>query len=353
MNNSNNTRFFASLLSYGDVNATSLYMSLFNKIPGSIRVNQVNTEKLVNSISNIYANEIQEEMQYSEILAHQKKNEVYSTVIVLKEGIVLETGKQYLDIYFAGKRNKLVDDLEKLALQHRLRKSNQNEINIVIKGDEGPELSKMDIKKTKLDLNLYYNDSFPEIDELIRKRLNKQNDKGIVLLHGLPGTGKTTYLRYLVSKINKRVLFLPPDMAASIGNPEMIKLLIDNPNCVLVIEDAENIIMQRNSGQSSSVSNLLNISDGLMSDFLNVQLICTFNSPVSAIDAALMRKGRLIARYEFGKLPVEKAQKLSDKLGYKTTIEHPMSLAEITNQDEQNFNQKKSPIGFKTSAQTA
>src|SRR5690606_15796908 len=157
----------ASLLSYGDVNATSLYMSIFNKIPGSIRVNQVNTEKLVNSISNIYANEIQEEMQYSEILAHQKKNEVYGTVIVLKEGIVLETGKHYLEIYLAGKRNKRGDDLEKLALQHRLRKSNQDEINIVSKGDEGLELSKMDIKKTKLDLNLYYNDSFPEIDELI------------------------------------------------------------------------------------------------------------------------------------------------------------------------------------------
>ena len=61
-------------------------------------------------------------------------------------------------------------------------------------------------------------------------------------------------------------------------NPEFIDLLIDNPNAVLIIEDAENIIMDRKINNNSSVSNLLNISDGLLSDCLNVQIICTFNS---------------------------------------------------------------------------
>jgi ATP-dependent 26S proteasome regulatory subunit len=117
-------------------------------------------------------------------------------------------------------------------------------------------------------------------------------------------------------------------------NPDFIDLLIDNPNAVLVIEDAENIIMDRKVNSSSSVSNLLNLSDGLLSDCLNVQIICTFNSSLSLVDDALIRKGRLIARYEFGKLDVEKARRLSDHLGLNQVIRRPMTLAEITNPGE-------------------
>jgi hypothetical protein len=65
-----------------------------------------------------------------------------------------------------------------------------------------------------------------------------------------------------------------------------------------------------------------------------------------------MREGRMIARYEFGKLDIEKGQKLSDELGYKTRITRPMSLAEITSQDEKQFEMKKTEIiGFRRMAE--
>ncbi len=159
------------------------------------------------------------------------------------------------------------------------------------------EWKEMEIKRTKLDLNLFYEDEFKAVDETIRAWLNKKEDKGIVPLHGLPGTAKTTYLRYLIGKIKKRVLFLSPNVAGNLMDPDFIELLIDNPDTVVVIEDAENIIMDRRNSTDSSVSNLLNISDGLPADFLNVQLICTFNSSLTLVDSALMRKRRLIAKY--------------------------------------------------------
>ena len=58
---------------------------------------------------------------------------------------------------------------------------------------------------------------------MIRTRLSQKNDKGIVLLHGLPGTGKTTYLRYLIGKIKKRVLFVSPSVAGNLMNPDFIE----------------------------------------------------------------------------------------------------------------------------------
>jgi ATP-dependent 26S proteasome regulatory subunit len=204
-------------------------------------------------------------------------------------------------------------------------------MNIITLTSSGLELKQLPVNPVALDIDLYYNNDFKEVDSIIRERLSSENDKGIVLLHGLPGTGKTTYLRHLTGSVKKKILFVSPAVAANLMNPEFIDLLIDNPNAILVIEDAEDIIMDRKYSSNSSVSNLLNISDGLLSDCLNVQIICTFNSALNMVDSALMRKGRLIAKYEFGKLQTDKAQRLSNHLGLINKITKPMTLAEITN----------------------
>ncbi len=83
----------------------------------------------------------------------------------------------------------------------------------------------------------------------IRKTLVKfsymslsKKDKGVVILHGEPGTGKTSYIRHLISSVSKKVIFLPPNLAHNITGPELISLLIENPDAILIIEDAENYI---------------------------------------------------------------------------------------------------------------
>jgi hypothetical protein len=236
-----------------------------------------------------------------------------------------------------GSCSEFILELTGLVSQFKERQRRQPlEINLIVQSRNTLDLKAMEIKRTKLDLDLFYEDDFKEVDAVIRARLGRKNDKGIVLLHGLPGTGKTTYLRYLVGKIRKRVLFLSPSVAGNLMNPDFIELLVDNPNTVLVIEDAENIIMDRRHNSSSAVSNLLNISDGLLADFLNVQLICTFNSALTTVDNALLRKGRLIARYEFGKLSIGKSQRLSKRLGFEQVITEPMTIAEIANPHESN-----------------
>ena len=190
---------------------------------------------------------------------------------------------------------------------------------------------------------------FKLIHQTIVKRLSKKNSKGLVLLHGKPGTGKTSYIRYLVASLKKNIIFLPPNIARIITNPDFISVLIENPNSILVIEDAENIIADREKDGSSPVSALLNISDGLLSDCLNIQVICSFNTDISKIDSALMRKGRLIAKYEFKELDIRKTQILSEKLGFRSKCTAPMTLTAIYNQEEQNFQQTSTSnhIGFK------
>ena len=131
--------------------------------------------------------------------------------------------------------------LLRLRFFKRKEKKTAFEINLVTKTEDGLVLKPMNIKKTLLNLGLYYEDDFIETDRVIQKRLGRKKDKGIVLLHGLPGTGKTTYLRYMVGRLKKKVIFLSPAIAEHMLNSGFMDLLIDNPDSVLVIEDAERL----------------------------------------------------------------------------------------------------------------
>jgi hypothetical protein len=326
-----------------------LYLYCFNELPSLNFINQIDGEKVFELFKEKYAGIITKVHKYRWYQEKQKQYGFDKTVVILNNNCVLEFDDDYCEILHDGKQDVFVEELTAMANLFKEKQRRQPlEINLIVRTGRGLDLKAMEIKRTALDLGLFYESDFAATDEIIRKRLNAKNDKGIVLLHGLPGTGKTTYLRYLVGKIKKRVLFLSPTVADNLMNPEFVELLIDNPNSVLIIEDAENIIMDRKHNTGSSVSNLLNISDGLLADFLNVQLICTFNSSLTMVDSALMRKGRLIAKYEFGKLSVEKAQRLSKHLGHDVNIGKPMTIAEIANPHEKEPGiQKVEVLGFR------
>jgi ATPase family associated with various cellular activities (AAA) len=317
------------------LDAKMLYLYCFNLLPSVNYIGQIDGEKTFAVIKDKFAGLIEHVHQTKWYKQKKKAFQFDKTFVVLNNQCLLELDDDYCEIFHDGSHDDFVKEVTAIAIQFKEKPRRQPlEINLVVQTRSRLDLKGMEIKRTKLDLNLFYDDEFKQVDEVIRKRLTSKNDKGIVLLHGLPGTGKTTYLRWLVGKIKKRVLFLSPSVAGNLMNPDFIELLIDNPNTVVIIEDAENIIMDRKHNPGSAVSNLLNISDGLLADFLNVQLICTFNSSLTLIDGALMRKGRLIAKYEFGKLGISKSQKLSNHFGFDTIIKKPMTIAEIANQHE-------------------
>lgn len=200
-----------------------------------------------------------------------------------------------------------------------------------------------------INLTLNYGVEFSKIHNVIVERLNKRDDKGIVLFHGEPGTGKTSYIKYLASLIkDKEILFIPPSMAESISDPSFIPFLMERRNSILIIEDAEKVISDRDgNGSSIGVSNILNLTDGILGDCLNIQIIATFNMKRERIDSALLRKGRLIAEHKFDKLSVDDTNTLLKSIGKDYKVDKPMVLADIYNIDEEVFKtQNKNNIGF-------
>jgi hypothetical protein len=140
----------------------------------------------------------------------------------------------------------------------------------------------------------------------------------------------TTYIRYLAGKLKRNIIFISPDMVHSITAPEFIPFLLDNSNAILIIEDAEPAIQSRSGNErNGAVSNILNMTDGLLSDCLNISIVATFNTSTKDIDKALLRPGRLLKAYKFDKLEVGKSQALMAKIGKVAEVKKPMSLADI------------------------
>jgi SpoVK/Ycf46/Vps4 family AAA+-type ATPase len=101
-------------------------------------------------------------------------------------------------------------------------------------------------------------------------------------------------------------------------------------NCVLLLEDAEQLLVSRKGDERTlGISNLLNITDGILNDLLHIQVIATFNTNISNIDEALTRPERLIARKNFKKLSKEKTKELVDFLKIDISVNSGMTLAEI------------------------
>ena len=117
---------------------------------------------------------------------------------------------------------------------------------------------------------------------------------------------------------------------------------------VLIIEDCEALIKDRDTSQfSQNISDLLQITDGLIGDGLNIKIICTFNTNVTNIDKALLRKGRIKLRYEFKELTEDKAKALYAKLNIPYNPKERV-LCDIFNQEPTGAETtvKRNKIGF-------
>lgn len=224
--------------------------------------------------------------------------------------------------------------------QFALSDTQEVKVHLFIKnqyGDYGFEPIAINLPEN-LDLELNYGKTFIDIDKKIKERL-EEKPNGLFMFHGMPGTGKTTYIKYLAGQVKRDFIYIPTTMIEYFtSDPNCLHTLIQKPNSVIILEDAEKAILKRlgDGMDSSAVSSLLNLSDGILSDILKTSVIVTYNCPKQDVDDALKRKGRLQMDYEFTALNEEDSKKLAKKLKYsKKIIDEkiikPMTLSEIYN----------------------
>lgn len=182
---------------------------------------------------------------------------------------------------------------------------------------------------------LYPNDAMDWHKEFV-ERLTSQKS-GLSILEGRPGTGKTSYLRHLMGSLQEthRFYFIPPSNMKILSQPDFIgfwaeqRKIHSNQKLVVILEDADAAVMTRASDNQEQVSALLNLSDGMLGDFLALQIICTINCSASEIDQALLRPGRLLTHRIFDRLNPGQAEKLAASIGMKLPQAQDYSIAEV------------------------
>ena len=265
--------------------------------------------------------------------------------------LIVEHGRLYLELLYK-EENAAIEKWGR-SLCKRLKecfgKPQAPTFKVLSKGGLEYYTEEINITEKELEVEKLYNDDFIPIHKIINDSL-AVDTSGLILLHGPPGTGKTSYIKYLLSKHSSRdFIFIPNDFVNELLQPGFISFLIANKNSILVIEDAEKVIISRENGsQNSVVSTILQLTDGLFSDYLNIKIICTFNTSIDKVDKALLRKGRMIAYYEFNALSADKADTLVTSMGHKPSSK-AMTLAEIFNLDKLEFDaaRNKKTIGFR------
>lgn len=215
------------------------------------------------------------------------------------------------------------------------------EFFILSHGLTGPDKRRVKIPERKTEeaeLALNYGDEFVGWHRGFMEHMQMQKT-GVAILQGTPGTGKTSYLRYLLFETRKthRFYYLPISAYPKLAAPESVDFWIGENDTtqdlmkVIIIEDAEALLMKRDGSNQESVSNLLNIADGFLGDFLKLQVICTINAPIDKIDPAITRPGRLVACRQFERLNPRQAKRLALAKGLTLEPRGDYSLAEIYN----------------------
>jgi hypothetical protein len=206
-----------------------------------------------------------------------------------------------------------------------------NKLNTIIIGLNGLEIEPIDPSEIDIDnFDMFYSKkTSKEINKLVKDI--KKSTKGLSILHGKRGTGKTSVINYLASKLDRIVIFIPNSMIEhTISSSEFRKFLKRYSKPVIIIDDCEMLLNDAFSKSNMFVNNLMQMVDGFLSDSIEANIITIFNvDDEDEIDHSLLDCNNLIRVVEFTELSPGESSDLSDHVGLNKKYKNKMRVLDI------------------------
>lgn len=175
--------------------------------------------------------------------------------------------------------------------------------------------------------------------EFVQKDIVSRFPSGrLTVFSGPPGTGKTHLVKSLLTLPGADFVLFDADSVGKVQGPQIMTTLLSHKGSnneerpiVLVVEDGDDAIRQRGKSETGLVSNLLNLTDGIVGSVVDIRVVVTSNLDNVDIDKAVQRKGRLSRHIRVGPLTVARANELYSRLVGRNLARYSeeMTLAEV------------------------
>ncbi len=206
-----------------------------------------------------------------------------------------------------------------------------NRINTLSIGPNGLEMDPAHLMDTDLNnIEMFYNNrTFKDVKKLIKSI--KKSKKGLSVLYGDRGTGKTSMINYLSTSIDRMIIFIPNNMIdLTINNPEFKRFLRRYPSPIIIIDDCEMMFNESYTKSNALVNNLIQLVDGFLSDSIEAHIITIFNvDSDDSIDHSLLDCNNLVGVVEFNNLTGEESTDLSKYLDKSKKYKSDTRLIDI------------------------
>lgn len=188
----------------------------------------------------------------------------------------------------------------------------------------------------KLERGNYMPEVLRAFDMVVEDIGSDEPSGRIAIFNGPPGTGKTHLVKSIMQECSDaNFVMVNPDDVRTLTSPGGLTALMNFNNggyrgrVVLVLEDADSVLVPRAGDNMHNISSLLNLTDGIWGAALDLRVLATTNAKTLEFDSAITRPGRLTVMETIGKLDENQANAVYKRLTGAEGNLGPSTLAEV------------------------